>query len=299
MRALTWMVLAAMVLAILPAVAQEQGEAVEPPAVPDETLERMELFKQMGMKEDEALFFSILTSGDMDPAQMLLLMMMMGDKGGGGDDALGALLFMNALGGKKQAEQPVVLDRGKSLLIIDDGVLYVVNLETMEVDGSLVYVAGTKPDAGDTLAMLMPMLLRAKEKAQQTSCLSNLKQLCTAFLMYTADFDEALPGEQWVEDIEPYHHSNALLRCPSRPELPVAYAMNEKLLGAKLGDIQRPAETILVFESNLGGDSPVGFPVDVPEEGVHSGGINCGFVDGHAKCLRVEQAKELLEHDPF
>ena len=75
--------------------------------------------------------------------------------------------------------------------------------------------------------------------------------------------------------------------------------MNEKLLGAKLGDIQRPAETILVFESNLGGDSPVGFPVDVPEEGVHSGGINCGFVDGHAKCLRVEQAKELLEHDPF
>ncbi len=42
-------------------------------------------------------------------------------------------------------------------------------------------------------AILFPVFAQAREKARQTSCSSNLKQLGTAILMYAQDYDEMLP----------------------------------------------------------------------------------------------------------
>ena len=42
-------------------------------------------------------------------------------------------------------------------------------------------------------AILFPVFAQAREKARQTSCLSNLKQLGTAGVMYTQDWDETWP----------------------------------------------------------------------------------------------------------
>ncbi len=42
-------------------------------------------------------------------------------------------------------------------------------------------------------AILFPVFARAREKARQTSCASNLKQISTAFLMYVQDYDENMP----------------------------------------------------------------------------------------------------------
>ncbi len=46
-------------------------------------------------------------------------------------------------------------------------------------------------------AILFPVFAQAREKARQTSCLSNLKQIGTAVLMYTQDYDEILPQTGW------------------------------------------------------------------------------------------------------
>src|SRR6478672_5991246 len=50
-------------------------------------------------------------------------------------------------------------------------------------------------------AILFPVFARAREKARQTSCLSNLKQIGLAFLMYNQDYDEtirkAMIGGAW------------------------------------------------------------------------------------------------------
>jgi prepilin-type N-terminal cleavage/methylation domain-containing protein/prepilin-type processing-associated H-X9-DG protein len=43
-------------------------------------------------------------------------------------------------------------------------------------------------------AILFPVFARAREKARQTSCLSNMKQLGLGFMMYAQDYDETLPG---------------------------------------------------------------------------------------------------------
>ena len=42
-------------------------------------------------------------------------------------------------------------------------------------------------------AMLLPALSKAREKARQAACMSNLKQIGVAFYMYTGDYDDILP----------------------------------------------------------------------------------------------------------
>src|ERR1051326_3061647 len=42
-------------------------------------------------------------------------------------------------------------------------------------------------------AILFPVFAQAREKARQTSCLSNEKQMATATLMYVQDYDETFP----------------------------------------------------------------------------------------------------------
>ena len=46
-------------------------------------------------------------------------------------------------------------------------------------------------------AILFPVFAQAREKARQTSCLSNMKQLGTAAMMYSQDYDETMPETGW------------------------------------------------------------------------------------------------------
>jgi len=85
-------------------------------------------------------------------------------------------------------------------------------------------------------AILFPVFAQAREKARATSCLSNNRQVATAFLMYTQDYDETMPlafykgvdtndealksgipryyvTPQFV--MQPYFKSWQLFRCPS------------------------------------------------------------------------------------
>jgi len=79
-------------------------------------------------------------------------------------------------------------------------------------------------------AILFPVFARAREKARQTSCLSNVKQIALAALMYASDWDETMPcGYGFtVADaafdlvyapfqvrLQPYVKSAKLFECPS------------------------------------------------------------------------------------
>jgi prepilin-type N-terminal cleavage/methylation domain-containing protein len=43
-------------------------------------------------------------------------------------------------------------------------------------------------------AILFPVFAQAREKARQASCISNLKQIGAAMLMYATDYDDCFPG---------------------------------------------------------------------------------------------------------
>jgi prepilin-type N-terminal cleavage/methylation domain-containing protein len=52
-------------------------------------------------------------------------------------------------------------------------------------------------------AMLLPALSRAKEKAQRTACLNNMKQLGLALNMYVFDNQDVMPWPNWGTDPVP------------------------------------------------------------------------------------------------
>jgi prepilin-type N-terminal cleavage/methylation domain-containing protein/prepilin-type processing-associated H-X9-DG protein len=73
-------------------------------------------------------------------------------------------------------------------------------------------------------AILFPVFAQARDKARQSSCSSNLKQLSLGILQYVQDYDETFPtGQQqnwdrtWVRIVQPYVKSIEVFRCPSDP----------------------------------------------------------------------------------
>src|SRR3984885_13946756 len=71
-------------------------------------------------------------------------------------------------------------------------------------------------------AILFPVFAQAREKARQASCASNMKQLGLAFVQYTQDYDELMPGaviggsyQGWAGMIYPYVKSTGVYHCPS------------------------------------------------------------------------------------
>jgi prepilin-type N-terminal cleavage/methylation domain-containing protein/prepilin-type processing-associated H-X9-DG protein len=76
-------------------------------------------------------------------------------------------------------------------------------------------------------AILFPVFARAREKARQTSCLSNIKELGLAVHMYVQDYDEMYPTAWWVSNdsmgyiwadcLDPYTQNLQIFTCPSDP----------------------------------------------------------------------------------
>jgi len=128
-------------------------------------------------------------------------------------------------------------------------------------------------------AILFPVFAQAREKARQTVCLSNEKQIGLGIIQYVQDYDEVMPHHQfydgatastfrtWQDAIDPYMKSHDVYRCPSNPynrvkvaggkvDYPISYAPNEALMpnwdktwSTSLARIDSPANTVTVVES--------------------------------------------------
>src|SRR5438093_2992520 len=49
-------------------------------------------------------------------------------------------------------------------------------------------------------ALLLPALAKAKTKAQGIHCLNNLRQLQLAWMLYSIDHNDFIPGNNWQEE---------------------------------------------------------------------------------------------------
>jgi prepilin-type N-terminal cleavage/methylation domain-containing protein len=77
-------------------------------------------------------------------------------------------------------------------------------------------------------AILFPVFARARESARKTQCLSNMKQLGNAIMMYTNDYDEYFPemasggcwgragiaNALWSRQIYPYVKNKGVFELP-------------------------------------------------------------------------------------
>lgn len=173
-------------------------------------------------------------------------------------------------------------------------------------------------------AILFPVFSTAREKARQTQCLSNIKQQALGVLQYAQDHDEVLPPVaydtgsdelEWSELIEPYLKNTQVHLCPSDGESQeISYGLNElgfvdltddpALRPKKLAIFQTTAETIMLGEVGTADDFKTVRPdtlkmvspasaINDDEDGRpilrHLERCNLGFMDGHAKAMKMEQ----------
>ncbi len=131
-------------------------------------------------------------------------------------------------------------------------------------------------------AILFPVFAKAREKARQTSCMSNIKQIVLGFAMYVQDYDESFPVEPpspndpvtqpgFPDQIQPYIKNYQLFVCPDGFDAPtrasnnyqkLSYGWNDTLSpplkagttsnpsALSLGQIGRPAQCFLVGDAH-------------------------------------------------
>lgn len=136
-------------------------------------------------------------------------------------------------------------------------------------------------------AILFPVFASAREKARQTQCASNLKQIGLAIIQYAEDYDEYLPNNasatslaaapncdapygcnnKWAGEIYPYVKATGIFMCPDDGTLPVvtggdvnSYEFNQNFFfygpGGycySLSKLISPSLTVAVYE-NQGAD---------------------------------------------
>jgi prepilin-type N-terminal cleavage/methylation domain-containing protein/prepilin-type processing-associated H-X9-DG protein len=178
-------------------------------------------------------------------------------------------------------------------------------------------------------AILFPVFARAREKARQSSCSSNVKQIMLGVLMYAQDYDEMTPGRRkacaatlttpyncgagwvgWIDLLYPYVKNGQMFVCPSRvPNTGYGYnpCGGDADTGLALALFKSPASTIKIGDSYSRGlkqgntnacswwnSDPTKAPVAPVCGGLaasHNDGSNLGFMDGHVKWMKWDAIK--------
>jgi prepilin-type N-terminal cleavage/methylation domain-containing protein/prepilin-type processing-associated H-X9-DG protein len=124
-------------------------------------------------------------------------------------------------------------------------------------------------------AILFPVFAQAREKARATACLSNMKQVGIALMMYVQDYDETNPprndGVQNFNDptaatfkpnflgsLTPYTKNKDIYFCPSVPQEAApqncnalsctSYLGNAVVMGRAIAIIPAPADIVYLQE---------------------------------------------------
>ena len=152
-------------------------------------------------------------------------------------------------------------------------------------------------------AILFPVFAKVREKARQTQCLSNAKQLGMGFIQYAQDNDETYPtngtghvnpwyflGCGWAGQIYPYIKSAGVYHCPDDSTAPIkeandtaepiSYAVNLNINrtdngGAftQLASTNSPASTVLLCEA-FGSVANVTSSIEATGTGIFSPSTN-------------------------
>jgi len=126
-------------------------------------------------------------------------------------------------------------------------------------------------------AILFPVFAKAREKARQTACINNQRQMATSIMLFAQDHNELLPSKDTVwGDIS---LDKGVLICPTAgKKLANGYGFNKGLGGLALGEITSPETTVLTADA-IATDNLVEIWTDADYR--HGGKAIYAAVDGH------------------
>ncbi|NUP99544.1 MAG: DUF1559 domain-containing protein [Armatimonadetes bacterium] len=163
-------------------------------------------------------------------------------------------------------------------------------------------------------AILFPVFAKAREKARQTSCLSQTKQMGSALTMYVSDYEaypmmsspsSMTPRRRWPDYLYPYVKNTQIFLCPSGDATVVknrfadnssamygGYGLNYQYLGnsrfpwtASDAEITAPAETIALADTAGVNSATAGiYTVDPPLTSARGSGKPSGFYGDGGEC---------------
>jgi len=133
-------------------------------------------------------------------------------------------------------------------------------------------------------AILFPVFARAREKARQCRCQSNLQQIGLALGMYARDHAGHLPPNQ--DDLTPllgrYLLQEEVLHCPSRTADPRQVVPNPEFTPP-----EKVPEVDYFYRAGFCDDDDPGTPIVCDSDlARHNGGANALMADGHSKWFK-------------
>jgi prepilin-type N-terminal cleavage/methylation domain-containing protein/prepilin-type processing-associated H-X9-DG protein len=144
-------------------------------------------------------------------------------------------------------------------------------------------------------AILFPVFARAREKARQTACLNNQRQIATGVLMYAQDHEELLPAAgTWTEVAS----SKGVLICPTLgKKVANGYGFNKQLGEVALGDIASPSATLLLADvaATAPGNLLDCFSTTNAPDLRHSRGALFALADGHVELIAVPAGADIVQ----
>ena len=177
-------------------------------------------------------------------------------------------------------------------------------------------------------AILFPVFARARDRAEQNSCLSNVRQISLAEMMYIQDNNETTTHPDhtgnistssshsrytWVQSLMPYVNNEEIFTCPSAHENHQfryvttarghewafsSYAKNRAFQWRAYAAIDYPAEAMFIVDTRTSlvvrhrwpPFGSAGWSGSFSTR--HNDGANVGFYDGHAKWMTEASLRE-------
>ncbi len=132
-------------------------------------------------------------------------------------------------------------------------------------------------------AILFPVFARAREKARQTTCTSNQRQIVLSIQMFAQDHEETLPAVETVWSdikVEP-----GMLICPTAGKsLTNGYVYFGSNGGKSIGAVSNPAATIVIADGQTvtpnSSTNIATYGTDIATTR-HSGKFIAAYLDGH------------------
>jgi len=137
-------------------------------------------------------------------------------------------------------------------------------------------------------AILFPVFATAREKARQTTCMNNQRQIATTIMIYTQDNDGYFPAQDTVWSL--LNASPKILLCPTSKGLSNSYVYSFGLSGALQKDIATPDTVVCTADgqhkalttSGITSYNNVAYgPEDYAYRHVNNQFFVASYVDGH------------------